>query len=443
MNLPEGVKAVLSRLENNGFEAYIVGGCVRDMFMGRTPDDYDITTSAMPEQTAELFSDCRLLSYGAKHGTVTVMYDGMPLEITTFRREGEYTDSRRPSAVYFDATLEQDLSRRDFTCNAMAYSPQRGLVDIFGGREDIKNGVIRAVGKAEERFSEDALRILRALRFASVLDFEIEENTARAAAECGVLLDNISGERICTELFKLLCGRGFARIIREHTDVLGNIIPGIIRMKDFDQNNHNHVHTLLEHTLIAAENVPPVPYMRLAALMHDTGKPDCCTVDEKGESHFYGHPEKSVMHAEKLLNRLKCDNLTRNRVIDLIRYHDVRYEPNEKTILRWLNRVGEDMLMDIFTLQKADILAQNPKYFLRMDKVEECRFIAEKAVEEKKCCSVGMLKINGNDLINMGVPQGAKIGELLQKLLDEVVDGSLANEHDALAERASEYIKVM
>ena len=436
MNLPDGVKAVLKRLENNGCEAYIVGGCVRDMLIGRTPDDYDITTSSSPEQTAELFSNCRLLSYGAKHGTVTVMYDDMPLEITTFRREGEYTDSRRPDVVYFDATLEQDLSRRDFTCNAMAYSPQRGLVDIFGGRDDINKGMIRAVGDAEMRFSEDALRILRALRFASVLDYEIEEDTAMAAVKCGSLLDNISGERISAELFKLLCGKGFARVIREYTEALASIIPGIMQMKDFDQNNHNHVHSLLEHTLLVAENVPPVPYMRLAALLHDIAKPDCCTTDEEGESHFYGHPERSIVRAEALLDRLKCDNLTRNRVLDLIKYHDVRFEPNEKTILRWLNRVGESMLMDIFAIQKADILAQNPKYFFRMDKVEKCRIIAEKAVAEKKCCSVSMLAINGTDLMKLGVPQGAKIGELLHELLDDVVDGIVENEKSALLRRA-------
>lgn len=440
MNLPDGVKAVLSRLENNGFEAYIVGGCVRDMLMGRIPDDYDITTSSLPEQTAEIFSDCKLLSYGAKHGTVTVMYDGMPLEITTFRREGEYIDSRRPNVVYFDATLEQDLSRRDFTCNAMAYSPQKGLIDIFGGREDINGGIIRAVGRAEERFSEDALRILRALRFASVLDFEIEENTAAAAIKCGPLLDNISGERKCAELFKLLCGKGFTRIIREHTEVIANVIPGIMRMKGYDQNNHNHVHTLLEHTLLVAENVPSVPYMRLAALLHDIGKPDCCTTDEYGVSHFYGHPDKSLIHAERLLNRLKCDNFTRNRVLELIKYHDVRFEPNEKTILRWLNKVGEDMLNDIFAIQRADILAQNPDYFFRLDKLEECRDIAEKAIEEKKCCSVGMLAINGNDLMKMGVPQGMKIGEVLQRLLDEVVDGITENNKSALLQRANDIL---
>lgn len=436
MELPKGLKAVISRLENNGFEAYIVGGCVRDTLMGRVPDDYDVTSSALPEQTAEIFSDCRLLSYGAKHGTVTVMYDGMPIEITTFRREGEYTDSRRPSVVYFDATLEQDLSRRDFTCNAMAYSPERGLVDIFGGRDDINKGIIRAVGVAEDRFSEDALRILRALRFASVLDFEIEKNTALAAVKCGPLLNNISGERICTELFKLLCGKGFARVIREHTAVLENVIGGIMQMKDYDQNNHNHIHTLLEHTLIVAENVPPMPYIRLAALLHDIGKPESCTRDDNGVSHFYGHHEKSVVHAEKLLDRLKCDNLTRKRVVDLIRYHDVRFEPNEKTILRWLNNVGEEMLADIFTLQKADILAQNPKYLFRMDKVEECQLIMQKAVKEKKCCSVGMLAINGTDLMNMGVPQGNAIGKMLHRLLDEVVEGQIENDRDKLIARA-------
>ena len=441
MTLPQNISAVLDRLTSSGFEAYIVGGCVRDMLMGREPSDFDITTSASPEQTLAVFGDMHTLTHGMKHGTVTVMADGEPVEITTFRKDGEYKDSRHPETVSFDATLEQDLARRDFTCNAMAYDPAEGLVDIFGGQEDIKNGVIRAVGDPEERFNEDALRILRALRFASVLGFEIEEKTAQAAKKCSPLLANVSGERIYAELSKLLCGKNCFNIIMDHPEVLDRVVPGILRMKGYSQHNSYHIYTLLEHTARVVMNVPAKPYMRLAALLHDIGKPDCQTVDKDDPEkwHFHGHPERSVEMAEEIIHKLKCDGETRDRALGIIKYHDVRFKADEKMILRWLGKLGEEMFLDILDLHYADITAQNPLYFdERAENLAGIRAIIADAVAKQRCFTVSSLAINGKDIIALGIPQGQCVGALLDALLEEVIDGKLENERNNLLERAKE-----
>lgn len=441
MTLPQNISAVLERLAASGFEAYIVGGCVRDMLMGREPADYDITTSASPEQTLAVFGDMRTLTHGMRHGTVTVMSGGEPVEITTFRRDGEYKDSRHPETVSFDATLEQDLARRDFTCNAMAYEPSAGLVDIFGGREDIQNGVIRAVGDPGARFGEDALRILRALRFSSVLGFEIEESTARAAEKCSGLLANVSGERIWAELSRLLCGKNCFDVLMKYPAVIDRAVPGTLRMKDYSQHNNYHVYTLLEHTARVVVNVPAVPYMRLAALLHDIGKPDCQTVDRNDPKkwHFHGHPERSAELAEEAMRRLRCDGDTRDRVLNIIIHHDVRFKADEKMILRWLGKLGEKDFLDILDLHYADILAQNPIYFEeRAENLAGIRRIIADATVKRKCFTVASLAVNGSDLIALGVPQGQRIGEILEALLGEVIDGALENEKPSLLARAKE-----
>ncbi len=441
MTLPQNILFVLDRLNNAGFEAYIVGGCVRDHLMGRVPADYDITTSASPEQTLALFSDMHTLTYGMKHGTVAVMSGGEPVEITTFRRDGEYHDSRHPDTVYFDATLEQDLARRDFTCNAIAYSPAVGLVDIFGGREDIEKKIIRAVGAPEERFSEDALRIFRALRFSSVLGFEIESATAEAAVKSRALLDNVSGERLYTELCKLLCGDGCFDVIMKYPEILDRAVPGVFAMKDYCQHNPYHVYTLLEHTARVVQGVPAVPYMRLAALMHDLGKPDCRTVDENGIWHFHSHPERSCEIAAKALERLRCDGATRDKVLDLVRYHDLRFKTDEKMVLRWLGRLGADTMRDIFDIQQADISAQNPDMLApRMEDLRIIRGVVDRAVEQDSCVTISALAVSGKDLLALGLPQGAQVGRLLKQLLEEVINGEAENERSALLSRAKELI---
>ena len=289
--LPAQVNTALARLHDAGYEAYIVGGCVRDRIMGREPKDYDITTSALPEQTAAVFAGERIIETGMKHGTVTVLLDGEPLEITTFRIDGTYSDSRHPDAVTFTPSLREDLARRDFTMNAMAYSSETGLVDPFGGQADIAAKYIRCVGDPDLRFREDALRILRALRFSSVLGFPIEPETDGAARYLCLLLKKISAERVFSELKQLLCGPDVRRVLLDYAGVLGAVLPEILPMQGFDQRNPHHCYDILEHTAAAVEAMPPEPALRLAALLHDVGKPECFFTDEDGVGHFYGHPK--------------------------------------------------------------------------------------------------------------------------------------------------------
>ncbi|MBQ3562784.1 MAG: tRNA nucleotidyltransferase, partial [Clostridia bacterium] len=289
-NLPHQVDFALNKLIAAGYEAFIVGGCIRDILRQKAPSDYDITTSAEPEQTKAVFEGEKIIETGLKHGTVTLLKDGMPLEITTYRIDGAYADNRRPTSVQFTKSLTEDLARRDFTINAMAFSKKTGIVDPFGGEADLQNKIIRSVGDADRRFNEDALRLMRAIRFASVLGFKIEEKTKISIFKNKNLLKNISSERIAAELVKLLCGKNAKQIIIDYFEVLEVILPEISQMKNFNQNNPHHIYPLLEHTAIAVENTPAEPPLRLAMLLHDCGKPDALTIDERGVSHFYGHP---------------------------------------------------------------------------------------------------------------------------------------------------------
>ncbi|MBQ4312823.1 MAG: HD domain-containing protein [Clostridia bacterium] len=439
--VPVYAKQVISRLRERGYEAYLVGGCVRDMLMGRTGGDYDITTSALPEQTCEVFSDKRVIPTGIKHGTVTVMWEDTPVEITTFRIDGSYSDSRHPDSVIFTPSLREDLARRDFTCNALAYCDETGIVDYFGGREDIDNRIIRAVGEPVRRFSEDALRILRGLRFSSILGFDIDKTTCDGMRECVHLLDNVAGERIYTEISKLLCGDNVGAVLREHYDILDSVLCGIGRMHGFLQHSPYHAYDVLEHTIRVVENVPPLPHMRLAALFHDIGKPDTFFIGDDGFGHFYGHAQRSLEIAHNVLARFKCDNATYDAVTMLIKHHDTPIVPSEKSLLRKLRSFGEQRLREMIALQRADMLAQHPDKLYRIEDIDRAEKLLDRLISETRCYDISQLAVGGRDLIAIGYPEGKLLGNALRRMLDMVIDGKCENDRDALLSFAKGYLE--
>ena len=432
MEFPEQVNTALRRLREAGYTACAVGGCVRDRLMGAEPKDYDVTTAALPEQTEAVFAGERIIETGLKHGTVTVLLGGLPIEITTFRVDGGYSDARHPDAVRFTPSLTEDLARRDFPVNAMAWSPEDGLADPFGGADDLRNRLIRCVGDPDTRFREDALRILRALRFAAVLGFRIEERTADALHRNRALLDKVSAERIAAELCKLLCGDGVKPILLEYADVLGVVLPELLPMRGFDQRNPHHIYDVLEHTAVVVENVPPEPMLRWAALLHDSGKPATFALDAKGVGHFFGHPKVSAALADAALRRLKLDNATRERVVLLVQYHDVQIEPTEKAVKRALGKLGEEAFFQLLALKRADNLAQSPEYRGRLALCDQLEAIAREILRREDCFSLRDLAVKGGDLIAAGLRPGPALGAALDALLDAVIDGRVENERDAL-----------
>ena len=329
IKIPQEVQLILKVLTAQGYEAYVVGGCVRDSLLGKKPQDWDICTSALPQEVKKAFNNLPVLETGLKHGTVTVMIDHKPYEVTTYRIEDQYSDNRHPDKVEFVKDLEQDLARRDFTINAMAYNPKSGLVDCFNGLADLDNKIIRCVGKAEERFLEDGLRILRAIRFASTYNFKIERATTEAIYSKKNLLANLAGERIQIELDKLLCGSGVKEILHQFAEVLAVIIPEIWPMLGFEPNNPHHIYDLWTHTIESVAQAPPQLVLRLTMLLHDLGKPDCYTVDEKGIGHFYGHSKISAEKAKDILQRLKYDRATIDTVLTLVANHDLDLLPQK------------------------------------------------------------------------------------------------------------------
>ena len=439
IRLPADVAALLAMLRDAGFPAYTVGGCVRDALLGITPHDWDICTSALPDQMQQVFKDLHTVETGLKHGTLSVVVNHVPYEITTFRVDGEYTDHRHPDSVSFVDNIAEDLSRRDFTVNAMAWSPDSGLVDLFGGREDLAAGVIRCVGDPALRFDEDALRVLRALRFASVYDFSIDPATDAAARKLAPSLHGVAGERIREELMKLLCGKGVGRILRAYPDVLSEIIPEIRPMVGYDQQNHHHSYDLWEHTVRAVENVPTEADFRLAMLLHDTGKPRVRTTDEHGEGHYRGHQAVSAEIAERAADALRLDNATRDRVILMVRYHDIplRTETGEinldrSFLLRKLNRFGEKDLRALIRIHRADRIATGYSSPEREDcRMKERLDALDALLAEQPCFTLKDLAVNGRDLQAEGL-RGKEIGETLQRLLEAVMDGTLENTRDVL-----------
>lgn len=444
MDMPKNVDTAINLLQLAGFEAYAVGGCVRDSLLGKTPNDWDITTSAKPEDMKSVFADFHCIDTGIKHGTVTVVIDGEPLEITTFRLDGEYEDNRHPKSVTFTSNLGADLGRRDFTVNAMAYSKMTGTVDLFGGQNDLKNKIIRCVGDPDRRFNEDALRILRALRFASALDFEIEEKTAQSLLKNRALLGNISEERIAKELLKLVCGKGAKRILTDFAPVLFEILPELQPMYKNSHDNPHHCYDIYEHTLIAVESIDPEPTLRFAMLLHDCGKPAVKKFDENGVAHFYGHQRISAEISAQILARLKVSNKFRDEILFLVSNHD-RWELYENTekMPRYLSKFGLDGVLKLLKVMRADVLAQSPEYRYRLDQIADAEEIAKNLAAQKPCLSLSELQINGRTLMDIGIPQGRKLGAVLAQLLDEVIDGVTKNTQEALTTRAREIYREM
>ena len=432
-SIPDYALTALNTLENAGFEAYIVGGCVRDMLMGNDINDIDITTNALPEEMREAFASYRTIDTGIKHGTLTVLIGHNPVEITTYRIDKGYTDGRRPDSVAFTRSLTEDLARRDFTVNAIAYNPKTGIVDPFDGEYDIKNMIMRCVGDAEKRFTEDSLRILRGLRFSSVLGFTHESETMQAAIGCRHLLKNVSAERIYTELSKMLCGKHIRRVLLTYPEIFEEILPEVRGMNGFDQKNFHHIYDVWAHTAAVTESIEPLPHLRFAALLHDCGKPDCFSLDEKGVGHFYKHARKSTDKAEAALTRLKSDTFTKNRVTSLIKLHDTPIEPDVALIKKKLNKYGEDLFFELIKLQRADNMGQSPEFRYRQDTYTQIENTATEILETQQCFSLKSLAVNGNDMSALGL-QGRDIGTALKKLLNAVIDGKAENSRESLLE---------
>ncbi len=424
---------ILSALENAGHKAYIVGGFVRDMLMNTPPHDADITTDAEPEEIKKIFSHLKTLDIGIRHGTVTVIIGSQLVEITTFRTENKYTDSRHPDSVSFTKSLTEDLARRDFTVCAIACSSKGEITDLYGGRKDLKARIIRCVGEAEKRFREDALRILRGLRFASVLGFTIEEETARAMHNCCGLLDKISKERVFEELSKLICGKNVRYILENFSDVLEQVIPEIKGMKGFDQKNPHHIYDILSHTAVVVESAPPLLHLRLAALFHDSGKPDTFSLDSEGMGHFYSHASLSARKTQEALTRLRCDKETLTRVTELVRRHDAPIEENEKAIKRKLRSMGEEMLLDLITLQRADTMGLAPEFHSRTAHFDALEQLVRDVLSSESCFSLRSLAVNGRDMLSLGL-EGKEIGKALNLALEAVIEERVRNEKEELLE---------
>lgn len=443
LKMPEPVSVAINTLKAAGFEAFIVGGCVRDIALHRTPSDWDITTSALPNETELVFGDYKIIETGIKHGTVTVIIDGMHLEITTYRKDGDYIDNRHPADVSFTKKLEDDLCRRDFTVNAMAYSENDGLIDLFGGTSDLDSRIIRTVGEPDERFTEDALRIMRALRFSAVLDFDIEEKTKLSILKNCELLKNISAERITDELFKFLCGDGerVTQLLIEFRSVIAVIIPEIKPCFDFDQKNKHHIYDVYTHMAYAVGYSEPAPEVRLALLLHDIGKPECFFTDDEGVGHFYGHGEKGAKTVEKIAARLKLPSRFQSDLVTLVRYHDYPVTPDRKTIKRRLNKFGPSMLKKIMLVKTGDSLAHNTDFAKPLCEIDAINESIEKVLADEECFSLRKLCISGKDLLDIGFTGGPEIGHVLDTLLNCVIDEKLPNEHDALLEFAKDIYK--
>jgi len=439
LNLPSQVSCLINRLKESGYPAYVVGGCVRDSMLGLEPHDWDICTAALPEQMRDVFRGFRTVETGLKHGTLTVVVDHLPYEVTTFRTDGSYTDHRHPDSVSFVDDLSEDLARRDFTVNAMAWSPDTGLVDSFGGQDDLSAGIIRCVGNPIRRFDEDALRVLRALRFAAVYDFSIDPATSDALRKKAPDLKHIAGERIREELLKLLCGKAAGRVLREYPEVLAEIIPEIRPMIGYDQQNHHHSYDLWEHTVRGIEGVPPDPLLRLTMLLHDTGKPAVRSTDEKGEGHYFGHPAVSEKIARKTADTLRLDNALRDRLCLLVLHHDTHLRNqsgginiDRSFLLRRLNRFGEENLRALFLIHRADRVATGYTPQEREDaRMKERVDALDALLAEKPCFTLKGLAVNGHDLTAAGL-KGKAVGETLQYLLEAVMDGKVPNERNAL-----------
>lgn len=441
LEINENVRKIIKVLNLKGYEAYVVGGAVRDSIMGRTPHDFDIATNALPEQIKNTFP--KTIDTGLKHGTVTVMDSNGAYEVTTFRTDGEYNDSRHPENVEFITNVEGDMQRRDFTINALAYNEQKGIVDCVGGIDDIKNKIIRCVGEPEKRFKEDALRMLRAVRFAVVLDFSIEEKTALAIKKYAILIKKISAERIREELEKILRSENPGGIkLLHHMGLLKHILPELDICFSVPQKNKYHLYNVGEHIIHAVASTPEDIIIRWSALLHDIGKPLCKSVDSNGIIHFYGHHHESVRLADDILHRLRLDNDSRKSILMLIENHDIRIDANPVNVKRVMARLGEELFSKLLILQEADNRAKNLKFLPdKLSKLNDVRVIYRKVLSERQPYLPADLVINGRDLIKIGFRAGREIGDTLHALLDEVLINPSLNNREYLMVRAKQLRK--
>ncbi|MCD7731102.1 MAG: CCA tRNA nucleotidyltransferase [Oscillospiraceae bacterium] len=424
--IPENVLNIMKCLEKGGFEAYTAGGCVRDAILGKEPKDYDIATSASPDEIKRCLEGYNVIDTGIKHGTVTVISDDDYVEVTTFRIDGNYSDHRRPDSVKFSRSLDDDLSRRDFTINAMAYNPEKGLIDKFGGQKDLFRQKIRCVGEPAVRFNEDALRIIRALRFASVLNFEIDSVTSLAIHDMKYLLTNVSMERISKEIDMLITGKSPADILTDYSDVMSVIIPEVRPCIGFDQHSRYHVYDVWQHTAMAVEHSKCDRDVRLALLLHDIAKPSCCTIDDEGNGHFPGHEQVGAHMAEDILHRMHYPNETVNCISELIKYHYVTPVDDAVVVKRLLSVIGIQNFFKLTEVMKGDSRAKQSLCFERVQTLEAMERKAEQIIANKECISISQLNVNGTDITALGA-EGKQIGDILENLLSLVIDSRVGN----------------
>lgn len=440
MKIPINAEKIIEILNQNGFKAYAVGGCVRDYLLEKKAGDIDIATSALPFEVKEILEkQCiKVIETGIKHGTVTAVLNQEMYEITTFRRDGAYKDNRRPESIDFVADIKEDLRRRDFTVNAMAYSFKDGIIDLFGGKEDLSNGIIRTVGNADLRFKEDALRIMRALRFASVLGFSIEEHTKKAIFDNMNLLNHIAGERIFAELVKLLVGNNALQVLNEYKEVIGVVIPELKPAFNCLQNNPWHIYNVYGHIIHAVDNAPKDAIIRLTMLLHDIGKPVVKTTDDKGIDHFKTHAYAGAELAGKVLGRFKVSKEIYQKVTTLIYYHQAVENVDEVRVKRWLSKIGTDYTRALFQVRTADLLAHNPeKIGYELNKLKELQAELEEIVAAGEAFKISDLAVNGKDLLALGYKEGKEIGDKLKEILLLVVDDKLQNKRDKIIEYLS------
>lgn len=428
---PEQVKAALRRLHKNGFAAYAVGGCVRDSLLGKTPLDWDITTDARPKETERVFADCRLIETGLQHGTVTVLSDGLPLEITTFRVDGDYLDARHPESVSFTRNLKEDLLRRDFTVNTLCWNEQDGVVDLCGGLLDLQSGILRAVGNPERRFTEDALRILRGIRFASVLGFTIEEETAESILRNRQLLSKVAAERIRVEFSKLLCGKNAAAVLDRYREVIAVFIPEVRALFDCPQNTVYHCFDVYRHTLAALENTESTEKLRLCMFFHDFGKPFCRKTDLNGTDHFKGHQKVGAEIVEPILKRLRYDNSTVKDVTGWIAIHDLKSPKTKIEAKQLLSEIGIDNYRALMKIKRADNYGKAQPHAID-EKLRRMEDFLSEILENHECYDLHGLAVNGDDLKAAGITDGKEIRDALNRLLELVITEQYKNERSAL-----------
>lgn len=444
ITVPDYALAVVERLESRGYEAYVVGGCVRDSLLGREPNDWDVCTNALPEDVLRVFRRFHVIKTGLQHGTVTVMADRQPVEVTTFRIDGNYSDNRHPDAVSFVSRVEADLARRDFTINAMAYSPTRGLVDAFGGQEDLAAGLIRCVGEPDARFNEDGLRIMRALRFAARFGFAIERETAASVRRNRHLLENVSAERIFKELKGILIGTGVLDMLLAFPEVFSCIIPELEAGIGFDQHTPYHCHDVWTHSAYAVAAAPPDEMLRLTMLLHDVGKPSCFSMGEDGRGHFYGHPTAGEKLAKNILLRLKSDNATLSTVCTLVRVHDMTMPTTVPGMRRLVGKLGVENVRRLLDVQRADHAAHSDyDHASGAALIRDAAELLEDVLEMEPAFTVKDLAINGNTLMQLGMRPGPAMKQVLETLLTAVQESELENTPDALTKKAEDLISFL